>query len=45
MAINSKRAHFPQESILMGVRWYVACLRRESGMYKCGNTIEYTGTR
>jgi transposase-like protein len=24
MAINFKRAHFPQEIILMGVRWYLA---------------------
>ena len=24
MAINFKGAHFPQEVILMGVRWYLA---------------------
>ena len=32
MAISFKGAHFPAEVILMGVRWYVAYVRRESGM-------------
>jgi transposase-like protein len=32
MAISFKGAHFPKEVILMGVRWYVASVRRESGM-------------
>ena len=32
MAVSFKGAHFPQEVILMGVRWYVAYVRRESGM-------------
>ena len=45
MAISFKGAHFPPDIILMGVRWYVAYVRRESGMEKCGNTIGYTGTR
>ena len=44
MAISFKGAHFPTEVILRGVRWYVAYVRRESGMYKCENTIGYTGT-
>jgi len=44
MAISFKGAHFPQDIILMGVRWYVAYVRRESGVDKCGNTIGYTGT-
>ena len=44
-AVSFKGAHFPKEVILMDVRWYVAYVRRESGMDKCGNTIEYTGTR
>ena len=28
MAIRFKGAHFPPDIILMGVRWYVAWLRR-----------------
>jgi transposase-like protein len=32
MAISFKGAHFPPDIILMGVRWYVAYVRRESGM-------------
>ena len=44
MALSFKGAHFPQDIILMGVRWYVAYVRRESGVDKCGHTIGYTGT-
>ena len=43
MAISFKGAHFPPDIILMGVRWYVAYVRRESGMEECENTIGYKG--
>jgi transposase-like protein len=45
MAVSFKGVHFPKEIILTEVRWYVAYVRRESGMDKCDNTIGYTGTR
>jgi transposase-like protein len=32
MAVSFKGTHFPTEVILMGIRWYVAYVRRESGM-------------
>jgi len=32
MAASFKGAHFPTEVILIGVYWYVAYVRRESGM-------------
>jgi hypothetical protein len=44
-AVSVKGAHLPQDVILMGVRWYVAYVRRENGMDKCGNTFGYTGIR
>jgi putative transposase len=45
MAISFKGAHFPQEIILMGVRWYVASPSSyrhvEALMEECGGAVDH----
>jgi len=45
MAVSFKGAHFPQEIILMGVRWYVAYLLStrhvEELMAECWIKVDY----
>jgi transposase-like protein len=42
MAISFKGTHFPQEVILMGVRWYVAYPLSTSAGASCGVISVFT---